>query len=69
MLPPPFVLSTGKRQNRSLIQDVTPFLNNNIFQYTNPLPFEQNLIHYILFHWQQNIVTLIFITFDIKHLK
>ena len=40
MLPPPFVLSTDKRQNRSLIQDVTPFSNNIIFQYTNPLPFE-----------------------------
>ena len=40
MLPPSFVLSTEKGQNRSLIQDVTPFLNNIIFQYTNPLPFE-----------------------------
>ena len=40
MLPPPSVLSTEKRQSRSLIQDVTPFLNNIIFQYTNPLPFE-----------------------------
>ena len=42
MLPPPFVLSTEKkRQNRSLTQDVTPFLNNIIFQYTKPpLPFE-----------------------------
>ena len=40
MLPPPFVLSTKKRQNRSLIQDVTLFLNNIIFQYTNPLSFE-----------------------------
>ena len=40
MLPPPFVLSPEKRQNRSLTQDVTPFLNNIIFQYTNPLPFE-----------------------------
>ena len=40
MLPPPFVLSTEKRQNRSLTQDVTPFFNNIIFQYTNPLPFE-----------------------------
>ena len=40
LLPPPFVLSTDKRQNRSHIQDVTPFLNNIIFQYTNPLPFE-----------------------------
>ena len=40
MFPPPFVSSTEKRQNRSLTQDVTPFLNNLIFQYTNPLPFE-----------------------------
>ena len=40
MLPTPFTVSTDKRQNRSLIQDVTPFLQNIIFQYTNPLPFE-----------------------------
>ena len=40
MLPTPFTLTTEKRQNRSLIQDVTSFLNNIIFQYTNPLPFE-----------------------------
>ena len=40
MLPPPFTLTTEKIQNRSLVQDVTPFLNNIIFQYTNPLPFE-----------------------------
>ena len=40
MLPTPFTLNTEKRQNRSLIQDVTPFLNNIIFQSTNPLPFE-----------------------------
>ena len=40
MLPPPFVLSTEKRQNRSLTQDEIPFLNNIIFQYTNPLQFE-----------------------------
>ena len=40
MPPPPFALTTEKRQNRSLIQDVTPFLHNIIFQYTNPLPFE-----------------------------
>ena len=40
MLPPPFGLSTEKRENRSLTQNVTPFLNNIIFQYTNPLPFE-----------------------------
>ena len=45
MHPPPFVLSTDKRQNRSLIQDVTPFLNNS-----NPLPFETepHTIHTIL---------------------
>ena len=40
MLPTPFTFTTEKRQNRALIQDVTPFLNNIIFQYTNPLPFE-----------------------------
>ena len=40
MLPPPVVLCTEKGQNRSLTQDVKPFLNNIIFQYTNPLPFE-----------------------------
>ena len=40
MLPTPFTFSTEKRQSRSLIQDVPPFLNNIIFQYTNPLPFE-----------------------------
>ena len=40
MLPTPLILTTEKRQNRSLIQDVTPFLNNFIFQYTNQLPFE-----------------------------
>ena len=40
MLSTPFTLFTDKRQNRSLTQDVIPFLNNIIFQYTNPLPFE-----------------------------
>ena len=40
MIPTPFTFTTEKRQNRSLIQDVTPFLNNIIFQYTNPLLFE-----------------------------
>ena len=69
MLPPPFVLSTEKRLNRTLTQDVTPFLNNITFQYTNPLPFEAEPIRYIQFQWQENIVTLIYITFDIKHLK
>ena len=40
MLPTPFTVSADKRQNRSLIQYVTPFLQNIIFQYTNPVPFE-----------------------------
>ena len=40
MFPSPFVLSTETRQNRSFTQDVIPFLNNLVFQYTNPLPFE-----------------------------
>ena len=40
MLPSPFVSSTETRQNRSFTHDVIPFLNNLIFQYTNPLPFE-----------------------------
>ena len=40
MIPSPFVLSTETRQNRSYTQDVIPFLNNLIFQYKNPLPFE-----------------------------
>ena len=40
MIPSPFVLSTETRQNGSFTQDVIPFLNNLIFQYTNPLPFE-----------------------------
>ena len=69
MLPPPFVFSIEKRQNKSFIQDVTSFLNNLIFQYTNPLPFEKEPVRYILFHWQENIVTVTFITFDKKHLK
>ena len=49
MLPTPFTLNTEKRQNRSLIQDVTPFLKNIIFQYTNPLPFETepHIVHTI----------------------
>ena len=40
MLPPPFSLSTGQRQKRSLFQDVTPFLNNILVQFTDPLSFE-----------------------------
>ena len=69
MLPTPFTLNTEKRQNRSLIQDVTPFLNNIIFQYTNPLPFETepHTVHTIPL--ARDIVILIFLTFDIKHLK
>ena len=40
MLPTPFLLSSDQRKKRSLTQDVIPFLNNIIFQYTNPLSFE-----------------------------
>ena len=69
MRPSPFVLSTEKRQIRSLTQDVIPFLNNLIFQYTNPLPFETEPYTIHTIHWQENIVTLIFITSDKKHLK
>ena len=49
MLPSPFVSSTETRQNRSFTQEVLPFLNNLIFQYTNPLLFgtEPHTIHTI----------------------
>ena len=40
MLPPPFLLSPQPRSARSVTQDVIPFLNNPIFQYTNPLSIE-----------------------------
>ena len=41
MLPTPFQLTTPQHRNiRSVTQDVKSFLKNNIFQYTNPLPFE-----------------------------
>ena len=50
MSPSPIVLSTEARQNRSFTHVVIPFLNNLIFQYTNPLPFETepHTIHTIL---------------------
>ena len=40
MLNSPFILSPQQRSVRSITQDAIPFLNNLIFQYTNPLPFE-----------------------------
>ena len=41
LLPNPFQLTTPQHRNRrSITQDVKPLLNNIIFQYTNPLPFE-----------------------------
>ena len=40
MLPTPFLSSLQHRSVRSFTQHVTLFLNNIIFQYTNPLPFE-----------------------------
>ena len=69
MIPSPFVLSTETRQNRSFTQDVTPFLNNLMFQYTNPLPFETepHTIHTIPVAREHCDSYLI--TFDIKHLK
>ena len=47
MLPIPFTLSPQQRFARSITQDVKRFLNNLIFQYTNPLSFE-NEPHSIL---------------------
>ena len=40
MLPTPFLLSTDQRQKCSPTQDVIPFQNNIICQYSNPLSFE-----------------------------
>ena len=40
MLPHPFAVASEFRSARSLTQDVIPFFNNLIFQYTNPLSFE-----------------------------
>ena len=40
MLSTSFLLSSHQRRKRSLIQDGIPFLNNIMFQYTNPLSFE-----------------------------
>ena len=40
MLPPPVSLSTDQLQKRPLTQDVIPFLQNIMFQHTNPLSFE-----------------------------
>ena len=40
MLPTALLLPFDQRQKRSLIQDVIPFSNNIIIQYTNPLSFE-----------------------------
>ena len=50
MLPTPFLFSSDQRQKRSLSRDVIPFLNNIIFQYTNPLSFETetHIIHTII---------------------
>ena len=41
MLPTPFQCSTATtRDIRSITQDINPFIQNLIFQYTNALPFE-----------------------------
>ena len=49
MLPNPFILSPQQRSIHSTTQDVTPFLHNLIYQYTNQLSFETeaHLIHTI----------------------
>ena len=50
MLATPFQCSTAPtRTVRSITQDINPFLQNLIFQYTNLLPFETELpsIHII----------------------
>ena len=50
MLRTPFQWSTAPTRNvRSITQDINPFLQNRIFQYTNPLPFgtEPHSIHTI----------------------
>ena len=47
MLPTPLQCSTAPTRNvRSITQGINPFLQNLIFQYTNPLPFELEP-HYI----------------------
>ena len=40
MLPKPIILSLQQRSIRSTTHDVTPFLHNLIYQYTNPFSFE-----------------------------
>ena len=40
MLPSPFLIPPQHRSTGSVTQDVIPFLNNLMFQYTNPLSFE-----------------------------
>ena len=49
MLPNPFITSTQHRSARSTTHDITPFLHNLIYQYTNPLSFddEAHSIHTI----------------------
>ena len=40
MLRTPLIVSAKQGQIRTFTQDVILFLNNIIFQYKNPLPFE-----------------------------
>ena len=47
MLPPPFVLSTEKGQNRSLIQDVTPLLTSSFSTQIHSRHTEPHTIHTI----------------------
>ena len=53
MLPTAFQCRTPPTRNiRSITYDINPFLQNLIFQYTNPLPFETepHSIHTIPLH-------------------
>ena len=68
MLPTPFTVTTDKRQNRSLIQDVTPFLKTLSFSTLTHFHLKQNPIYYILFHYYENIVILTYIKSTMKHL-
>ena len=46
MFPTSFLLSSDQRQKRSLTQDEIHFLNNIMFQYTNPC-FSETEAHVI----------------------
>ena len=72
MLPNPFILSLQHRSIRSTPHDVTPFLHNLIYQYTNPPSFETEAhsIHTIpLLREHLDAYLYYFITSDTKYWK